>query len=155
VGWVISNEHDHYDPESVRDFGRFPELCWLDRYHWVPPVVFGAAVLLIGGRDAFIWGFVVSTVLLYHGTFSINSLAHLWGSRRFDTSDQSRNSWLLALITLGEGWHNNHHFSQGSCRQGYRWWEIDITYYILLLLSRLGIARDLHPFRIPPAVRQR
>ncbi len=147
VGWVLSNDFDNYDARAVPEFLRFPEIRWLDRHHWVPTVAFGAAVALIGGWPAFLWGYVVSTVLLYHCTFAINSLAHLWGTRRFDTPDESRNNWCLALITLGEGWHNNHHFSPGSCRQGAHWWELDITYLVLKTLSWAGIARDLRPFR--------
>lgn len=149
VGWVLSNEYDAYDQKQIADFAKFPELRWLDQYHWVPALVFAALVLLIGGPAAFVWGFVVSTVLLYHCTFCINSLAHIFGTRRFNTPDQSRNNWVLALLTFGEGWHNNHHFSMASCRQGYRWWEVDITYAVLKALSYLGIARDLRPFRVP------
>jgi stearoyl-CoA desaturase (delta-9 desaturase) len=144
---VLSNKHDSYDPKKVADMARYPELRWLDRFHWVPTVVFAALVLLAGGTGAFVWGYIVSTVLLYHCTFAINSLAHLFGSRRFDTPDHSRNNWLLALVTFGEGWHNNHHFSTGSCRQGLRWWEIDITYAVLRLMAVFGIARGLRPFR--------
>ena len=95
------------------------------------------------------WGFVVSTVLLFHGTFTINSVAHLWGSRRFDTADDSRNNFVLALITLGEGWHNNHHKFMYACQQGLRWWEVDVTYYALKILNWLGIARDLRGIRVP------
>jgi stearoyl-CoA desaturase (delta-9 desaturase) len=149
VGWILSNEHDTYDAKKVQDMARFPELRWLDRFHWFPTVVFAAVIFWAGGMDAFVWGYVVSTVLLYHCTFAINSLAHLFGSRRFDTPDQSRNNWLLALVTFGEGWHNNHHFSMGSCRQGVRWYEIDLTYAVLKLMAALGIAKDLRPFRIP------
>lgn len=149
VGWVLSNEHDSYDARKISDMARFPELRWLDRFHWFPTVVFAACIFWIGGPGAFVWGYVVSTVVLYHCTFAINSLAHLFGSRRFDTPDHSRNNWLLALVTLGEGWHNNHHFSMGSCRQGFRWWEIDLTYGVLKLLSFVGVAKDLRPFRIP------
>jgi stearoyl-CoA desaturase (delta-9 desaturase) len=148
VGWVLSNEHDAYEPKLVADMARFPELRWLDRHHWVPTVVFAAWVLAAGGAGAFVWGYVVSTVVLYHSTFAINSLAHLFGTRRFDTPDHSRNNWLLALLTFGEGWHNNHHYSMGSCRQGIRWWELDVTYGLLKLLAMLGIARDLRPFRL-------
>ncbi len=146
VGWVISNDYDEYDPRGVAEFEKYPELVWLDRHHWVPTVVFGAAIATLGW-PAFVWGYLVSTVLLYHCTFAINSMAHLIGTRRFDTPDHSRNNFWLALITFGEGWHNNHHFSPGSCRQGLRWWEIDITYGILKVLSWAGIARDLRPFR--------
>jgi stearoyl-CoA desaturase (delta-9 desaturase) len=149
VGWILSNEHDTYDPNRIADMVRFPELRWLDRYHWVPTVVFAGCIFALGGTSAFVWGYVVSTVLLYHCTFSINSLAHLFGTRRFDTPDQSRNNWWLALITFGEGWHNNHHFYMSSCRQGIRWWEIDISYGVLKFLSIFGVVRDLRPFRAP------
>ena len=149
AGWVISNQWDEYDPKQVGDLAKFPELRWLDRYHWTPACVFGAAVLASGGAAAFWWGFVLSTVLVYHGTFAINSLAHVFGTQRFDTGDESRNNFWLALATLGEGWHNNHHYSVGSCRQGYRWWEIDVTYYVLKALSLAGVTRDLRPFRQP------
>lgn len=151
AGWVLSNEHDGCDLKKVGDLARFPELRWIDRHHWVPTVAFAAVVLALGGPAAFVWGYVVSTVVLYHCTFSINSLAHVFGTRRFNTPDHSRNNWLLAIITFGEGWHNNHHFSMGSCRQGYRWWEIDITYGVLKLLSWMGVARDLRAFRLPGA----
>ncbi len=148
IGWIISNQFDGYDLLRVADFARYPELRWIDRYHWIPTTVLGLAIFLVGGLPAFLWGYVLATVLLYHCTFSINSLAHIWGSRRFNTPDQSRNNWLLALLTLGEGWHNNHHFSMASCRQGFRWWEIDIAYGALRLLSFLGVAKDLRPFRL-------
>jgi stearoyl-CoA desaturase (delta-9 desaturase) len=149
AGWILSNEHDSYDPKKVADLARFPELRWLDRYHLVPTALFALIVLLIGGPGAFVWGYIVSSVVLYHCTFAINSLAHLFGTRRFDTPDQSRNNWLLAVLTFGEGWHNNHHFSMGSCRQGYRWWEIDVTYWVLKAMALIGLVRDVRPFRIP------
>jgi stearoyl-CoA desaturase (delta-9 desaturase) len=149
VGWILSNRHDGYDARQVSGLARFPELRWIDRHHWLPAAAFAAIILWAGGWDAFVWGFVVSTVLLYHCTFAINSVAHLYGSRRFDTPDHSRNNWLLALVTFGEGWHNNHHFSMGSCRQGLRWWEIDLTYAALKVMEVFGIARDLRPFRSP------
>ena len=152
VGWVLSNDFDEYDPRSMGEFLRFPEIRWLDKHHWVPTVTFGAVVALIGGWPAFLWGYVVSTVVLYHCTFAINSLAHLWGTRRFDTPDESRNNFWLALVTFGEGWHNNHHYSPGRCRQGERWWELDITYLVLKTLSWFGIVRELRPFRRVPAV---
>ena len=147
VGWVLSNDFDEYDPRAVGEFSRFPEIRWLDRHHWVPTTVFGVAIALLGGWPAFLWGYVVSTVVLYHCTFAINSLAHLWGTRRFDIPDESRNNFWLALVTLGEGWHNNHHYSPGSCSQGERWWELDLTYVVLKTLSWFGIVQDLRPFR--------
>jgi len=149
VGWVLSNDYDGYDPNLIKDFSKFPELRWINRHYLVPPVVMAASLLLAGGWEALVWGFVASTVLLFHGTFAINSLAHIWGSRRFATPDDSRNNFVLALITFGEGWHNNHHQFMYACRQGIRWWELDFTYYALKLLSWLGIARDLRGIRLP------
>lgn len=152
VGWVLSDEFDRHDAKSIEDFGRFPELVFLDRFHWICPWVYGTAIFLfgirsgLGGGAALVWGLALSTVLLFHATFSINSLAHLWGSRRFQTRDRSRNNPFLALITLGEGWHNNHHRFAAACRQGFRWWELDITWMVLLGLRTLRIVRDLRPW---------
>lgn len=143
IGWLLAGKSSGYDSRTIGDFERFPELRLLNRYHRVPAVMFGTAVFALGGYPVFLWGFVLSTVLLWHGTFSINSLAHVWGSRRFETGDQSRNNFFLALITLGEGWHNNHHHCMYSARQGIRWWEIDITYYILRILCVSRIVRQL------------
>jgi stearoyl-CoA desaturase (delta-9 desaturase) len=148
LGWVLSDEYDHYDPKRISDFSKYPELRWLDRHLLVPPTIYGAGIYFLFGWSAFVWGFIAATVLLYHGTFLINSLTHNWGSRRFATPDESRNHFVLAIVTLGEGWHNNHHYFMSSVRQGIRWWEIDITYYVLVVLSWLRVARDLRPFRI-------
>jgi stearoyl-CoA desaturase (delta-9 desaturase) len=153
VGWIMSSRYDDYDPKRVADFARFPELRWLDRHHTVPTLAYGAVIWLAGGFAAFVWGYLLSTVLLYHATFAINSVAHIWGSRRYPTADDSRNNFLLALLTLGEGWHNNHHYCRSSCRQGVRWWEIDLTYLGLRILAALGIARDLRPFVVHHARR--
>jgi stearoyl-CoA desaturase (delta-9 desaturase) len=147
VGWILSDDYFKYNPRRIADFGRYPELRWLDRWHLVPTVVYAAVVFLVGGWGAFVWGFVVSTVFLYHGTFLINSLAHVWGTRRFATNDASRNNFALAVVTMGEGWHNNHHHFMASARQGIRWWEIDVTFYLLTMLSWVGITRNLKPFR--------
>jgi len=147
VGWVLSPDYDTYDARRVPDFAAYPELRWLDRNHHVPFVAYGAALWIVGGMPVFVWGFLVSTVLLYHGTFLINSLAHVWGTRRFATPDESRNNFWLAVITLGEGWHNNHHHFMSSVRQGVRWWEVDVTYYVLRALSWVGITRNLRDFR--------
>jgi stearoyl-CoA desaturase (Delta-9 desaturase) len=149
VGWVISNDFDDYDPSRIKDFGKFSELRWLNRRHWVPTALFGAAIYFSLGLSAFVWGYILSTVILFHCTFSINSLAHIWGSRRFETPDQSRNNLFLALVTMGEGWHNNHHRFMHSCRQGLRWWEVDFTFYALKFLSWLGLARDLRGWQLP------
>jgi len=117
---------------------------WLDRWWLVPPVALGVVLFVVGGPFALVWGFLVSTVLLWHGTFTINSLTHVFGSRRYKTTDNSRNNALLAAITLGEGWHNNHHYYQRSTRQGFFWWEIDPTYLVLRLMAGLGMVWDLH-----------
>ena len=143
MGWIVAPEAGRYDSRSMQDFSKFPELRLLNKYHRAPAILFGAALFAVGGYPVFLWGFVVSTVVLWHGTFSINSLAHVWGSRRFDTADQSRNNFFLALITLGEGWHNNHHQFMYSARQGLHWWEIDMSYYALKVLSLFGIVREL------------
>jgi stearoyl-CoA desaturase (delta-9 desaturase) len=151
VGWILSTRHASYDSRRVGDFARFPELRWLDRHHWVPTVAYGALIALAGGLAAFAWAYLLSTVLLYHATFAINSVAHVWGTREFETADDSRNNWWLALLTLGEGWHNNHHYCMSSSRQGRTWWQFDATYLLLRLLAALGIARDLRPFVVRPA----
>ena len=147
VGWIMSTDNNATELKWVGDFARFPELRWLNRYHLIPPIVYATSIYLLGGWSALVWGFVVSTVILWHGTFCINSLAHVFGRRRYVTTDTSRNSLLLSLLTLGEGWHNNHHYYMASVRQGFFWWEIDITFYILRALSWLRIVRDL---RLPP-----
>jgi len=147
MGWILCDKFKPTPTDKIRDFASYPELVWIDRYYLVPPTLLGAAVFLLWGPSALFIGFFLSTVLLYHGTFAINSLAHVFGSRRFATSDTSRNSVLLALITLGEGWHNNHHHYRSSTNQGFFWWEIDASYYVLRLLSFFGIVKDI---RLPP-----
>ena len=155
IGWILDRSSREYDRRSIQDLEKFPELRLLDKYHRTPAILFGAAVFALGGFHVFLWGFVLSTVLLWHGTFTINSLAHLWGSRPLETKDQSRNNFVLALITLGEGWHNNHHQFMGSARQGLRWWEIDVTYYVLWFLSLFGIVRELRARSSPAVLRVR
>lgn len=147
VGWILSNEYDETEWKWIKDFAKFPELRFLNEYHYIAPILLGVGVYLVGSWSMLFCGFFLSTVLLYHGTFSINSLAHVFGRRRYATTDTSRNSLLLALITLGEGWHNNHHYYQSSTNQGFFWWEIDITYYTLRTLSWVGLVRGI---RNPP-----
>ena len=139
IGWVFDGKHDSPDYSNVKDLTRYPELRFLDRHKWLPLVGYGVACFAIGGWAAVVWGFVVSTVLLFHATCFINSLAHVWGSRPYATADTSRNNFLLALLTLGEGWHNNHHHYMSSARQGFRWWQVDVSYYALRVLSALRI----------------
>jgi stearoyl-CoA desaturase (delta-9 desaturase) len=143
VGWILSEDHGHTPEGELPEFETCPELRWLDRFHWVPGVVLAVGCFLLAGWSGLVWGFFVSTVLLYHGTFTINSLSHLWGRRRYDTADDSRNNWFLALLTLGEGWHNNHHHYQSSANQGFYWWEIDLSYSVLVVLSWFGVVWDL------------
>lgn len=143
VGWVLSSEWDERDDDRVRDLTKYPELVWLDRYHLVPPVLYALGLFLLWGWTGFVWGFLISTVLLWHGTFTINSLSHVFGKRVYDTTDTSRNNWLLAIITLGEGWHNNHHFFQRSTAQGFRWYEFDATYLTLKVMSWLRLVSDV------------
>jgi len=144
LGWIFVPRNDATDYSAVRDLAKFPELVWLDRHPFLPAVVLGFSSWLLAGWSGLVVGFCCSTVVLWHATFCINSLAHVLGRRRYVTGDHSRNNWLLALMTMGEGWHNNHHAYQASARQGFRWWEVDPTYYILRLLAGLGVVWDLH-----------
>jgi stearoyl-CoA desaturase (Delta-9 desaturase) len=148
VGWILCDRYGPTNYDGIRDFARFPELRWLNRWYLVPPALYFLALWVAGGLPVLVWGGVIGTILLWHGSFTINSLAHIFGSRRYETPDGSRNNWLLALLTCGEGWHNNHHQYQGSANQGWFWWEIDASYYGLKLMSALGLVWDL---RRPPA----
>lgn len=165
IGWITSKSSFATRMRFVPDLAAFPELRWLDRFETVVPVLFATSIFGLGvlleavapqlgtsGFQMLIWGFFISTIFLSHATFSINSLTHMFGRKRYKSKDESRNSLILALITLGEGWHNNHHYYPGAVRQGFYWWEIDITYYGLKLLSRLGIIWDLNP--VPRRVRE-
>ncbi len=147
VGWIISTKYDPTDWSAIKDFAQYPELRLLNKYSTTPGIALAVLCFLIGGWQFLVWGFFVSTVLLYHGTFSVNSLAHMWGSRRFKSNDDSRNNFWIALWTGGEGWHNNHHHYMSSVNQGFYWWEVDFTYYTLKVLSWFGIVWDM---RRPP-----
>lgn len=163
MGWFLSDAGLSMNKKAVPDLLKVPELRWIDRFHMAGPLALAAGAFLLGwglqawapglgtnGPQMFVWAFAISTALLYHGTFTINSLAHMFGSRRFRTKDDSRNNFLLALITLGEGWHNNHHHYPGTARQGFYWWEFDPTYYGLWVLEKLGIVWELR--RVPAHV---
>jgi stearoyl-CoA desaturase (delta-9 desaturase) len=145
IGWIFSDAWNKTDTRLVPDLFKFPELRWLDRngHELLPSAVLGLAFLLIGGPFGLVWGFMVSTVMLWHGSFAINSFTHLFGRRRYATSDDSRNSFVLAVLTTGEGWHNNHHHYPSSASQGFFWWEIDLAYYVLRLLEMLGLVQGL------------
>ena len=165
VGWFTCDAAFLTDYKRVRDWMKFPELRFINRFDALVPLVCLVVIYALGEALAFwapglgtngpqltVWGFFISTVAVFHGTVSINSLAHVWGRRRFDTKDDSRNNFILALITLGEGWHNNHHRYPNSARQGFRWWEVDITFYGLWLMEKLGIIQNLKP--IPKAIHE-
>jgi stearoyl-CoA desaturase (delta-9 desaturase) len=162
--WLTTQANFPTRKKYVQDWAKFPELVWINRFDTVVPLLLALALFAAGewlafqaprlgtnGPQMLIWGFFVSTVVLFHGTCTINSLDHMIGTRRYETTDTSRNNPVLALITLGEGWHNNHHYYAVSARQGFFWWEIDITYFVLVFLSWLGIVRDLRP--VPKVVR--
>jgi stearoyl-CoA desaturase (delta-9 desaturase) len=144
VGWILAPQNHDTDMDKVKDLARFPELRWLNTYYYVPAIALAVGLYLAGGWWALYWGFFVSTTLLWHGTFTINSLTHVFGNRRYVTTDNSKNNLWLALITLGEGWHNNHHYYQRATNQGFFWWEIDVTFYVLKVLSWVGLVWDLH-----------
>jgi stearoyl-CoA desaturase (Delta-9 desaturase) len=148
MGWWLSREHEKTPMALIPDYAGYPELRWLDRHHVVGPTFLITLCWLVAGADGILWGFALSTCLLMHATFTINSLAHVFGSRRYATTDTSRNNFLLALITLGEGWHNNHHHYMSSANQGFFWWEIDISYYVLKTFEAVGLVHDV---RRPPA----
>lgn len=161
VGWFLSRESQATDRALVSNLVKYRDLRLLDRYYSLPPILLAIATFTLGevlqhyapglgtsGWQMLGWGFFISTVLLYHGTFTVNSLAHIFGKRRFATEDNSRNNLFVALITLGEGWHNNHHYYPSSERQGFYWWEIDMSHYALRVLSWLGVVWDL---RAPPS----
>ena len=158
IGWMTTSKNFPTDYGTIRDLAKYPELVFLNRFDLIVPALMGLGLYGFGamlnyfwpqlgtsGGQIFVWGFFVSTCVLLHGTLFINSLAHVWGRKRFNTEDDSRNSLLLALITLGEGWHNNHHRFMASARQGFYWWEIDITYYVLKAFSWCGLIWDLRP----------
>jgi stearoyl-CoA desaturase (delta-9 desaturase) len=154
IGWVFDRRvPPPRDESNVRDLMRYPELLWVDRHDWIPLAAYALVCLLIGGIPGLFWGFVVSTLAIFHATMLINSLAHTWGSRRYATGDGSRNNALLAVLTLGDGWHNNHHHCMGSARHGFRWWEIDVTYYVLRILASLRVVWALRE-PPPPALRE-
>lgn len=158
AGWFMSTRHYGTEYRRIQDFARFPELLWLNRFDKAVPVGLAVVLYLCGfwlelfapslgvtGLQMLVWGFAISTTVLFHATASINSLAHLVGRPRYDTGDHSRNNFFLALLTLGEGWHNNHHKFMGCTRQGFYWWEIDLTYYGLKFLSWTGLIWGLKP----------
>jgi stearoyl-CoA desaturase (delta-9 desaturase) len=156
--WFTTEHGFATNIKNVPDLAKWEELRFLDRFDWLVPAVLAVTLFLTGhvlfltmpelgtnGFQMLVWGFIVSTIVLFHGTCLINSAAHLMGKQRFNTGDQSRNSFILSVLTLGEGWHNNHHYYPGAVRQGFYWWEFDPTFYGLKLLEKLGLIWDLNP----------
>lgn len=160
-GWFLSRDSQETEWKLIANLSKYPELRFLDRFYSLPPIMLAVSAFLLGAAlerwasglgtsswQMLVWAFFISTVVLYHGTFTVNSLAHIFGTRRFATDDNSRNNFFVALITLGEGWHNNHHHYSASERQGFYWWEIDVSHYTLRALSWLRLVWDLNT---PPA----
>ncbi|HEX3985360.1 MAG TPA: fatty acid desaturase [Acidobacteriaceae bacterium] len=147
VGWIISGESLHAETEAlgryVPDLKRDRFYVWLSKYHWVPMVVAGLICLAVAGIPGLLWGIFLRTTLGLHSTWLVNSATHMWGSRRFETRDESRNSWWVAVLTGGEGWHNNHHAHPVSARHGLKWYEMDVNYYGIWLLNKVGLAREV------------
>jgi stearoyl-CoA desaturase (delta-9 desaturase) len=165
VGWFLANESQATDEKLIPNLLKYRDLRFLDRFYAVPPILLAIGMFLLGmflkrfapslgtsGWQMLVWGFFISTVVLYHGTFTVNSLAHIFGKRRFATDDNSRNNLFVALITLGEGWHNNHHYYPASERHGFYWWEIDVSHYLLRLLSLIGIVWDIRSTPAPALI---
>ncbi len=151
--WWLGGDHEQTNMSAVPDLGKYPELRFLDRFHLIGPALLMSVTWLIAGKDGLLWGYVVSTCVLMHATFTINSLTHVFGSRRYATTDTSRNNLWLALLTMGEGWHNNHHHYMASARQGFFWWEIDVSYYVLRGLEKVGLVWDLRG--VPEHIRRK
>lgn len=163
IGWFLNEQNVSTRKDAIKDWLKFQEIVWLDRFSLPVVLITAFIIYLLGewlavshpgfgtsGPQLLVWGFVISTVLLIHATLCINSLAHLYGSRDFDTPDNSRNNLFLSILTLGEGWHNNHHYYAGSARQGFFWWQIDMTYYGLKLMSWCGLVWGIKP--VPPKI---
>ncbi len=158
VGWIIGPDYKKTEYNLIQDYSKYPELVWLNKNYLIPPFILALVVMALGGivnggtilamfttagfSTLFI-GFFLSTVILYHGTFSINSIMHKFGKQRYESNDESKNSLWLALLTMGEGWHNNHHYYESAARQGFFWWEIDITFYILKTFQFFGLIWDV------------
>jgi stearoyl-CoA desaturase (delta-9 desaturase) len=146
IGWFLNDaKHDRLEATNpvVRDFSKFPEITFLERNFFLPPLLLALAMYAIGGMQWLIWGFCLPTMTLAHATFAINTVNHLVGSRRFDTIDESRNNVVTAFFAAGEGWHNNHHRYQRAARNGFYWWEFDLTWYVIRLMAAVGLAWDV------------
>ena len=147
IGWIYREARSTPDMDLIQDFSKYPEIRWIERHQFLPGILLAVACFAIGGWSGLLVGWLLSTILVYHATFTINSLDHVIGRQRYLTGDDSRNNWFLAILSLGEGWHNNHHYYPSAARNGFFWWEVDLTYYMLLALEKVGLVWDL---RQPP-----
>jgi stearoyl-CoA desaturase (delta-9 desaturase) len=152
IGWILSGRYDETDFSRIPDLAKFPELRWLDRNQYAATMVYGILSWLLFGWTGLVWGYFVATVFLWHGTFTINSVMHVFGRRVFPTTDTSRNSMIFALVTMGEGWHNNHHFYPSSAAQGFRWWQLDASFYLLWAGEKLGLVKSLRRAPAAPVI---
>ncbi|MDR1989155.1 MAG: acyl-CoA desaturase [Acidobacteriaceae bacterium] len=148
IGWFLNDaKHDRIEATNpvIRDFSKVPEIAFLDRYFFLPPLMLAVTMFAIGGWPWLVWGFCLPTMTLAHSTFAINTVNHMFGSRRFDTIDESRNNPITAIFAVGEGWHNNHHRYQRSARNGFYWWEFDPTWYAIRTMQAVGLAWNVQP----------
>ncbi len=152
MGWILARDYEETDISRIQDMAKFPELRWLDRNQYLPTMLYAITLYLLFDWNGIFWGYFLSTVLVWHGTFTINSVMHVFGKKVFPTPDTSRNSFLFAILTMGEGWHNNHHYYPGSAPQGFLWWQFDPTYYTLWLGEKLRIVKGLR--RVPERIRE-
>ncbi|MGH8581141.1 MAG: acyl-CoA desaturase, partial [Gammaproteobacteria bacterium] len=143
MGWILCDKYKPLNRAMIKDFLVHPELVWLNKNTWLPANIYIATLIGLFGWPGLLWGFIVSTVFLWHGTFTINSLVHKWGTQVYKTDDNSRNNLIGAILTLGDGWHNNHHYEPVSARHGFSWWQIDPSFYVLWVLEQLGVVWDL------------
>ena len=159
IGWILVGEAKHNNTKLMSkyapDLARHRFYVWLNDYHWLPMVVLGLLLLAIGGLPMLLWGVCLRVVFGLHATWLVNSATHMWGSRRFATRDDSRNNWWVALITFGEGWHNNHHAHPTSARHGLAWYEFDISWITLKVMKVLGIAKSVQVAKISTSIAER
>ncbi len=158
MGWILTGKSMHHDTTTlaryVPDLAKDKFHVWITKYHYVPIIVLGVVLLAIGGLPFLMWGIFMRTVVGLHATWLVNSATHSWGSRRFATRDLSTNSWWVALLTFGEGWHNNHHAHPTSARHGLKWYEIDINWYGIWALKKLGLARQIQKVNLSQLMHQ-
>jgi stearoyl-CoA desaturase (delta-9 desaturase) len=153
IGWFLNDsKYDSVEASNpvIRDFSKVPEIAWLEKYFFLPPLALAATMFLLGGLPWLVWGFCLPTMTLAHSTFAINTVNHMFGSRRFETLDESRNNPLTAFFAVGEGWHNNHHRYQRAARNGFYWWEFDPTWYVIGAMGAVGLASEIQA--VPPRI---